>query len=111
MIYHSIYSTIYSLNQTLDEMIYFLKKYPSEFLFVRFQFTNSSCGKMDLEKCRELYLNSVLSKYYNYFYVNNDFPEISLLRGKIYPFIEYTNFRNLTQWRTYKTNHFLLQDT
>ena len=110
MIYHSIYSTIYSLNQTLEEMVNFLKKYPSEFLFVRFQFTNSTCGEMDLEICRNIYLNSILSKYYKYFYIKKDFPEISLLRGKIYPFIEYTFFRNLTQWRTYKIKHFLLQD-
>ena len=40
-IYHSYFPTIYTLNDTLKEMSNFLKEYPSEFLFVRFQFVNN----------------------------------------------------------------------
>ena len=87
-IYHSHFPTIYTLNDTLKEMSNFLKEYPSEFLFVRFQFVNKTCQSINYFLCFDKFLHSVLSEYYDIFYQENEFPELKSIRGKIYPFIE-----------------------
>ena len=96
-IYHSFYPTIYTLNQTLEDMIEFLKKYPSEFLFVRFKFNTKTCKSINIDLCINKFLDSVLKKYDNIFYKEKKFPNIGLIRGKIYAFLENSKY-NLTKW-------------
>jgi 1-phosphatidylinositol phosphodiesterase len=109
-IYHSNFPTIYTLNDTLKEMSNFLKEYPSEFLFVRFQFVNKTCQSINYFLCFDKFLHSVLSEYYDIFYQENEFPELKSIRGKIYPFIENSDFANFTNWNSFKEGFFYLQD-
>ena len=88
----------------------FLKEYPSEFLFVRFQFVNKTCQSINYFLCFNKFLHSVLSEYYDIFYQENEFPELKSIRGKIYPFIENSDFANFTNWNTFKEGFFYLQD-
>ena len=107
-IYHGKYSTIYTLDYVLNLFIKFLEKNPSEFLFVRFQYANSSCKNHTF--CIENYVVNVIKKYDKYFYKLKEFPIIKDIRGKIYPFVEFFEYSNFTNWTDSVNKTFYLQD-
>ena len=108
-IYHYIH-TLDNLNDTLETMVNFLNKYPSEFLIVRFQFQNHTCLTNEIEECKIKFTKPVFDKYINYFYEGNDFPMIGKIRGKIFPLIEYFTYENFLDWTKGIDNLFFLQD-
>jgi hypothetical protein len=110
MIYHSVYSTIFSFNDTMKIFDNFLKENPNEFLFVRFQFYNFTCFNLNIHKCYVKYIKSVFDDNYHLFYLQKEFPEIKFIRGKIYPFIEYFKYQNFTDWHEAQKEKIYLQD-
>ena len=107
-IYHGNYSTIYTLDYVLNLFTNFLKQYPSEFLIVRFQYSKYSC--INHSFCIENYVVNIMKKYDKYFYKLKEFPKIKDIRGKIYPFVEFFEYSNFTNWTDSVNKTFYLQD-
>ena len=107
-IYHGNYSTIYTLDYVLNLFKNFLEKYPSEFLIVRFKYSNLSW--VDNPFSIENYLVKIIKKYDKLFYKLKEFPKIKDIRGKIYPFVELFEYSNFTNWTDSVNKTFYLQD-